>query len=144
MLSMHAAERPLVARRRRQGSGPAGLPELDAPLEAMAREHAGRARLAGVCPADEWRAVMEPGDGGGGGADGRGGRMPDWRALLREEAAASAERRLTAAEIVAIILYTGPMVGGPGSPALRPTAVLARAAGAPPLHPVPRASTAAR
>ncbi len=85
------------------------MPELDTPLEAMAREHAGRARLAGVCPAEEWRAVMEP--GGGADSDEPGWRMPDWRALLSEEEARSAEWRLTAAEIVAIILYTGPMVG---------------------------------
>jgi hypothetical protein len=111
------------------------MPELDAPLDAMEREHSGRARLAGVSPSEEWRAVMEAGGVGGGpygGPASSGGRcrMPDWRALLAEEESAAREGgggawRLTAEEIVATILYTGPMVRG------APTATAAPAAQTP-------------
>jgi hypothetical protein len=109
----------------------AGPPDSDL-LEAMRLEHVGGAAFSApggggamTTPAEEWDLVMA-GRCDGTVAPGRPQRrIPDWRELLRAEeqaavaaaaagaAAEGAEERtaaLTGAEIVAIVLYTGPMV----------------------------------
>ncbi len=121
-----------------RGTGPPDAdPDL---LEAMRLEHAGGAAFpapggggAMTTPVQEWDMVVagrcDDTAGVGGGVEGPGGggggrrRIPDWRELLRAEELAAAvdvaegeektegqAAALTGAEIVAIVLYTGPMV----------------------------------
>lgn len=65
-----------------------------------------------TCPADEWRIVMECDTGFEKDYNGQRRRIPSYARLLKADMGKPEGQRagLTQAEIIAVILYTGPMV----------------------------------
>ena len=80
----------------------------------MEKEHKSKTKFTApnykieTCPSDEWRIVNNVDKSYEKKYEGHQRRIPDYKLLLRSEKAKKAN--LTEVEIIAIILYTGPMV----------------------------------
>lgn len=99
----------------------AGNPNLNF-LKSMEVEHASKATFStsnyGIetCPAEEWRVVFECDTRAEKEYNRHMRRIPDWRQIMRKEQMqrhSGKEAPLTDVEVIAIILYTGPMVRQP-------------------------------
>ena len=83
-------------------------------LETMEKEHKSKAKFTApnykieTCPSDEWRIVINVDKIFEKKYEGHQRIITDYKEILKSEKAMKA--RLTDVEIIAIILYTGPMV----------------------------------
>jgi hypothetical protein len=83
-------------------------------LETMEKEHKSKSRFTApnykieTCPSDEWRIVLNVDKNYERKYEGHQRRIPDYKQILTTDKAKAAG--LTDVEVIAIILYTGPMV----------------------------------
>ena len=79
----------------------------------MEKEHKSKAKFTApnykieTCPADEWQIILNVEKEFEKKYEGHQRTIPDYKELLKSERAIQA--KLTSSEIIAIILYTGPM-----------------------------------